>query len=152
MLDDPAGFRFPMSRMQGHAQTPEAMEDLGRAAAAFAHPGSVIALVGGLGAGKTHWTKGLVAALGSKVVVTSPTFSLVHEYPGGRLPVFHLDFYRLESADEAVALGWDEYLEAGGVIVAEWADKFPELLPQDTRWLVFSLNADGSRTVTMTEK
>jgi shikimate dehydrogenase len=140
---------FPMGRMHGHAPTPEAMEDLGRAAAADVHPGCVIALVGGLGAGKTHWTKGLVAALGSTVVVTSPTFNLVHEYPGGRLPVFHLDFYRLESADELVALGWDEYLEAGGVIVAEWADKFPELLPQDTRWLVFSLNADGSRMVTM---
>ncbi len=149
-LDDPAGLRFPIGQMQGHATTPEAMENLGRAAAAEMQPGSVIALVGGLGAGKTHWTKGLVAALGSDVVVTSPTFNLAHEYAGGRLPVFHLDFYRLESADELVALGWDEYLEAGGVIVAEWADKFPELLPQDTRWLVISLNADGSRTVTMT--
>jgi tRNA threonylcarbamoyladenosine biosynthesis protein TsaE len=149
-LDDPAGLRFPEGRTQGDAATPEAMEELGQAAAAFVSPGCVIALVGGLGAGKTHWTKGLVAALGSMAEVTSPTFSLVHEYPGGRLPVFHLDFYRLESAEELIALGWDEYLEAGGVIVAEWADKFPELLPQNTRWLLFSLNADGSRTVAMT--
>lgn len=148
-MDDVRGFRFPKGGMQGRAETPDAMEALGRAAADSVRPGSVIALVGGLGAGKTHWTKGLVAALGSKAVVTSPTFSLVHEYPDGRLPVFHLDFYRLESADELVGLGWDEYLEAGGVIVAEWADKFPELLPQDTRWLVFSIHADGSRTITM---
>lgn len=120
---------------------------LGRAAASGLRPGSVIALVGGLGAGKTHWTKGLVAALGSAAEVTSPTFTLVHEYPDGRLPVFHLDFYRLRSPEEVVALGWDEFLEAGGVVVAEWADKFPELLPANTRWLEFAINADGSRSV-----
>ena len=92
----------------------------------------MIALIGGLGAGKTHWTKGLVAGLGSAAEVTSPTFGLVHEYPGGRLPVFHLDFYRLENAGELIALGWDEYLEADGVIIAEWGDKFPDLLPAGT--------------------
>jgi tRNA threonylcarbamoyladenosine biosynthesis protein TsaE len=100
-----------------------------------------------LGAGKTHWTKGLVAGMGSTAEVTSPTFALVHEYPGGRVPVFHLDFYRLENAREIIALGWDEYLEAGGVIVAEWADKFPELLPPGTLWRIFSIGTDGSRTV-----
>jgi tRNA threonylcarbamoyladenosine biosynthesis protein TsaE len=129
------------------ADTPEAMEDLGRTAAAGVSPGSVIALVGGLGAGKTHWTKGLVAGLGSTAEVTSPTFGLVHEYPGGRLPVFHLDFYRLDAAEELIEIGWDEYLEAGGVIVAEWADKFPELLPGGTKWLVFSIESDGSRMI-----
>jgi tRNA threonylcarbamoyladenosine biosynthesis protein TsaE len=133
--------------MQERVQTPEAMEELGRASAAMVRPGSVIALVGGLGAGKTHWTKGLVAALGSPVEVTSPTFALVHEYPGGRLPVFHVDFYRLETPQELIALGWDEYLEAGGVIIAEWGDKFPELLPPDTTWRIFSIEADGSRTI-----
>jgi tRNA threonylcarbamoyladenosine biosynthesis protein TsaE len=133
--------------MHKRADTPEAMEDLGRAAAAGVSPGSVIALVGGLGAGKTHWTKGLVAGLGSTAEVTSPTFGLVHEYPGGRLPVFHLDFYRLDAADELIEIGWDEYLEAGGVIVAEWADKFPELLPGGTKWLVFSIESDGSRMI-----
>lgn len=133
--------------MQGHANTPEAMTDLGRAAATEVRAGTVIALVGGLGAGKTHWTKGLVAALGSPAEVTSPTFGLVHEYPGGRLPVFHLDFYRLDTPEELIGLGWDEYLEADGVIIAEWGDKFPELLPLETRWLVFSIEADGTRTV-----
>ena len=123
------------------------MEEMGRAAAAQVRPGDVIALIGGLGAGKTHWTKGLVAGLGSGAEVTSPTFGLVHEYPGGRLPVFHLDFYRLENAGELIALGWDEYLEADGVIIAEWGDKFPDLLRAGTVRLVFSIELDGSRIV-----
>ncbi|RYD25849.1 MAG: tRNA (adenosine(37)-N6)-threonylcarbamoyltransferase complex ATPase subunit type 1 TsaE [Verrucomicrobiaceae bacterium] len=122
------------------------MEQLGRTAAAGAGPGSVFALTGGLGAGKTHWTKGFAAALGAGGDVTSPTFSLVHEYAAG-LPVFHFDFYRLDSADELIALGWDEYLEAGGVVVAEWADKFPDLIPTDATWLAFSVDPDGGRTV-----
>ena len=147
MLDAGKGLRFPRGAMQNRVLTPDAMERLGRAAAAHVRPGSVIALVGGLGAGKTLWTKGVVAALGSPAEVTSPTFALVHEYPGGRVPVFHLDFYRLESPAELIALGWDEYLEADGLIIAEWADKFPELLPPDTTWRIFSIETDGSRTV-----
>lgn len=133
--------------MQGRAATPEAMQALGGRAAEELLPGMVIALIGGLGAGKTHWTKGLVAGLGSPAEVTSPTFGLVHEYAGGRMPVFHFDFYRLESAEELIALGWDEYLDADGVVIAEWGDKFPELLPAGTRWLVFSIEEDGSRSV-----
>ena len=133
--------------MHGTANTPDEMEALGRAAAHVAQPGTVIGLVGGLGAGKTHWTKGFVAGLGSTAVVTSPTFGLVHEYVGGRLPIFHLDFYRLNDGAELIALGWDEYLESGGIIIAEWADKFPELMPGDTRWLVFSIGENSTRTV-----
>ena len=133
--------------MQGHAESPEAMENLGHEASAMVKPGSVIALVGGLGAGKTHWTKGFAAGLGSTADVTSPTFGLVHEYSGGRLPVFHFDFYRLASAAELIALGWDEYLDQSGVIIAEWGDKFPELLPSNTIWLHFTTEPDGSRTI-----
>jgi tRNA threonylcarbamoyladenosine biosynthesis protein TsaE len=107
----------------------------------------VIALVGDLGAGKTHWTKGFVAGLASRAEVTSPTFGLVHEYADGRLPVFHFDFYRLGSAAELLALGWDEILEQDGIVIAEWADKFPEILPADARWLRFTVAADGSRQV-----
>lgn len=136
-----------MGRMEGRAESPEAMEILGREAARQAGPGSVIALVGGLGAGKTHWTKGFVAGIGSTDGVTSPTFGLIHEYCGGGLPVFHLDFYRLDSAAELLALGWDELLDEGGVIIAEWADKFPELLPPETVWLHFTVEPDGSRTL-----
>ncbi len=143
----PSPFPLFTGLMQGHAESPEAMETLGREASAGVKPGSVIALVGGLGAGKTHWTKGFVAGAGSTAEVTSPTFGLVHEYPGGRLPIFHLDFYRLESAAELVALGWDEYLEQGGVVIAEWGNKFPELFPPDTIWLSFTVEQDGSRII-----
>jgi tRNA threonylcarbamoyladenosine biosynthesis protein TsaE len=130
------------------ATSDDEMVALGHRAASGAAPGTVIALVGGLGAGKTHWTKGFVAAMGDPAAVTSPTFSLVHEYRGGRLPVFHFDFYRLDAASELLALGWDEYLDEGGVVIIEWADKFPELLPPDTRWLKFSVEDNGNRTVT----
>jgi len=133
--------------MHRHAESPEAMENLGNAAAVAAKPGMVIALVGGLGAGKTHWTKGFVAGTGSRDEVTSPTFGLMHEYAGGRFPVFHLDFYRLESATELIALGWDELLEQDGVIIAEWGDKFPEIMPPDAIWLHFIVEPDGSRSI-----
>ena len=133
--------------MQYHAKSPEAMEALGRAAATEVKAGAVIALVGGLGAGKTHWTKGFVAGIGSAASVTSPTFGLVHEYVDGRLPVFHFDFYRLDSAAELIALGWDDYLDQAGVVIAEWGDKFPELLPAETQWWDFTLEPDGSRTL-----
>ena len=133
--------------MQGRAKSVEMMEALGRAAGLVATPGTVIALVGGLGAGKTHWTKGFVAGTGSENEVTSPTFGLMHEYAGGRFPVFHLDLYRLESAEELIALGWDELLEQNGAIIAEWGDKFPEILPLETIWLHFTVEPDGSRSV-----
>jgi tRNA threonylcarbamoyladenosine biosynthesis protein TsaE len=133
--------------MEAFAATSEAMEALGRAAAETVGAGEVIALIGGLGAGKTHWTKGFVAGLGALTEVTSPTFTLVHEYRGGRLPVYHFDFYRLNSPAELLALGWDEIIESGGVVVAEWGDRFPELLPPNTRWLTISHAPEGGRTV-----
>ena len=109
--------------------------------------GDTLALVGELGAGKTHFTKGIVAGLGCDQPVTSPTFTLVHEYTGGRLSVFHFDFYRLESADELLNVGWDDYLDASGVAIVEWADKFPELLPANTQWWRFGIGDGGARTI-----
>lgn len=137
--------------MHARAATPEAMETLGAQAARDARHGTVIALVGDLGAGKTHWTKGFVRALGSPAEVTSPTFGLVHEYAGGRLPVYHFDFYRIDTAPELIGLGWDEYLDEGGAIIAEWGDKFPEVFPAGTRWLRFSIASDGSREIDETQ-
>lgn len=119
----------------------------GHKLAATLQAGDVIALVGTLGAGKTHASKGIVAGLGSTDNVSSPTFTLVHEYEGGRLPAFHFDFYRLESANELIGIGWDDYLDAGGVIVVEWADRFPELFPESARWFDFSIRKDGQREV-----
>jgi tRNA threonylcarbamoyladenosine biosynthesis protein TsaE len=110
--------------------------------------GDVIALCGNLGAGKTQITRGIVAGMNSKADVTSPTFTLVHEYVDGRLPVFHFDFYRMESAAEVISIGWDEFLSEHGVIIVEWADMFPDLLPPNTRWLHIEALPEGARRVT----
>lgn len=110
--------------------------------------GDVIALCGDLGAGKTHFVKGLAAALGHTGEVTSPTFTLIHEYVGGRLPLYHFDFYRLDSEDETLRLGLDEYLLGDGVAVIEWADKFPALLPRSsTRWFRFRIASGDVREI-----
>ncbi len=114
----------------------------GAAIAATLKPGDVIALCGPMGAGKTHLTRGLCEALGCRDSVSSPTFGLVHEYHGGLCPVFHFDFHRLRSAQEALALGWDDYLDAGGIAIIEWADLFPELLPATAQW--WGLTPDGA--------
>jgi tRNA threonylcarbamoyladenosine biosynthesis protein TsaE len=119
----------------------------GRALAQTLRDGDVVALAGNLGAGKTHATKGIVAGLGSPADVSSPTFTLVHEYAGGRLPVFHFDFYRMDTADEVLGIGWDDYLDAGGVVIAEWADRFREVIPPGARWFQFSILEDGTRSV-----
>lgn len=124
------------------------MEALGVEIAAGLAAGSVLALVGGLGAGKTRLVKGLAKGSGFGGEVTSPTFSLVHEYRGGRLPVFHFDLYRLKDDQELLGIGWDEFLDEPGIVVAEWADLFPDLLPPATRWLHFEVLPEGGRRVT----
>lgn len=122
---------------------------------AFAHkwsgallPNDVVALVGDLGAGKTQFVKGLLQGLESADEVTSPTFTLMHEYRGGRLPVFHFDFYRLNQLAEIAEIGFDDYLEEGGIAVVEWADRFPEVFPERTRWLRLEAPSPSQRTVT----
>ncbi len=119
----------------------------GCAIAATLRRGDILALCGELGAGKTHFVKGVAAGLGADAAVTSPTFTLIHEYIGGRLPIYHFDFYRLEDEDEALKIGLDEYLDGDGICVIEWADKFPALLPSHTRWLHFAHRTDGARTI-----
>ncbi len=125
----------------------EATIAFGRDFAATLRNGDVIAITGDLGAGKTHFVKGLTAGLGGEIEVTSPTFTLVHEYLCDRWPLFHFDFYRLESADEVRDIGFDDYLGGGGIMAIEWADKFSELLPDYTRWVHFRHRADGTREV-----
>lgn len=134
--------------------SPEAMIALGREVAAGLHARSVLALQGGLGAGKTHFTKGIAEGLADGMTggldcsleVTSPTFTLVHEYQGGRLPLYHFDFYRMDSEDEVLRIAWDEYLDEDGVVVVEWPDKFPSLIPSAATWLSFD-HDDGARIV-----
>lgn len=118
--------------------SPEEMMALGGRLAEEFSTGGVLALVGDLGAGKTHLVKGLARALGHEEG-TSPTFSLVNEYVGTvneqRVPVYHFDLYRMKREEEAWEIGWGEYLEREGVVVAEWADLFPELFPPETVWI-----------------
>ena len=124
------------------------MVSLGVEFASTLESGSVLGLIGDLGAGKTHFSKGIVEGLDSDDLVTSPTFSLVNEYRGGRLPVFHFDFYRMESIDELESVGWEEYLDQEGVLLVEWADKFPDSLPDGTIWCRFSVNEKtGARAI-----
>ncbi len=116
---------------------------LGRALGGTAQAGDVIALVGDLGAGKTTLTQGIVKGLGYQQEVTSPTFSLVQEYLGGRLEVFHFDFYRVEDEGELLDLGWDDYLDRQGLVIVEWPGLHPDLLPKSTRWLKLSHQGNG---------
>jgi tRNA threonylcarbamoyladenosine biosynthesis protein TsaE len=127
--------------------TAEEAQAWGKQLAPTLAAGDVIALCGNLGAGKTQITRGIVAGMESKADVTSPTFTLVHEYLDGRLPVFHFDFYRMESAAEVIGIGWDEFLNEPGVIIVEWADMFPDLLPPCTRWFYLEAQPDGSRVL-----
>lgn len=135
------------SDMIHHARTVDEMLDLGSHAAQQAASGSIWLLSGDLGAGKTHWTKGFVKGIGSASEVTSPTFGLVHEYPGGRFTVYHFDFYRLKSMEELLSLGWDEYLESGGIVLAEWGERFPDAFPSGINRVHISTAEDGCRIV-----
>jgi len=111
------------------------------------HAGDVLALAGDLSTGKTQFVKGLVAGLGSDDEVTSPTFTLIHEYTSGRLPVYHLDFYRLNHRDELRQLGLEDYFNGEGVCVIEWADRFPEILPAWAEWLWFETRGESERAI-----
>ena len=111
--------------------------------------GSVLALQGELGSGKTLFAQGLVAGLQSNAAATSPTFTLVHEYQGGRLPVYHFDFFRLENREAAVQLGLEDYFLSDGVSVIEWADRFPELIPERARWISFEIKSEHQRIITL---
>jgi tRNA threonylcarbamoyladenosine biosynthesis protein TsaE len=109
--------------------------------------GTVLSLIGDLGAGKTEFVKGLATGLGTNDEVTSPTFTLVHEYRGGRLALFHMDFYRLNEEGELDELGFEDYLAAGGVCAIEWGDKFPKRLPKDTVSIRFTIHDQDRRTI-----
>ena len=123
---------------------------LGRRIAECLQGGEVLGLVGDLGAGKTHLVRGILEGLGAGDPAASPTFSLVHEHNDGRVPAAHFDFYRMKSADEALGMGWDEYLVSGSVLLVEWADRFDgALMPEDTQWLVLKHESATERSVTL---
>jgi len=129
------------------SHSPEETLEAGNRLALELRAGDVIALDGDLGAGKTHFAKGLARGLGIEQPVTSPTFTLAHEYSGGRLPLFHFDFYRLESEDDRHRIGLEDYLSDDGVLVIEWASLFPHWLPKQTRWLYLSVLEGEKRQI-----
>ena len=109
----------------------EETEALGARLADALDRGRVVAFTGGLGAGKTAFVSGMARALGVEERVTSPTFTIVNEYEGGRLPLFHFDMYRLGSADELFHIGWEDYLARGGVCAVEWSENVAEAIESD---------------------
>ena len=114
--------------MQFITNAPEETEALGEKLAKLLRPGTVLAYLGDLGAGKTAFTRGLARGLGCRETVTSPTYTIVNEYLGGRLPLFHFDMYRLTSRDDLWDIGWEDYLDRQGVCAVEWSENVPEAM------------------------
>lgn len=115
--------------MEYITHSPEETEAIGEKLAKNLAPGTVLAYRGDLGAGKTAFTRGLARGLGYTEPVTSPTYTIVNEYLGGRLPLFHFDMYRLSSAEDLWDIGWEDYLDRGGVCAVEWSENVAEALP-----------------------
>ena len=123
-------------------------EALGARLADKLAPGAVIAFTGDLGAGKTAFTRGLARGLGIADRVTSPPFTIVNEYEGGRLPLFHFDMYRLSSSDELFDVGWEDYLARGGVCAVEWSENVSDALEGDVIVLEIRRGeSDGQRVI-----
>ena len=114
--------------MEYMTNAPEETEALGEKLGKLLRPGTVLAYLGDLGAGKTAFTRGLARGLGCRETVTSPTYTIVNEYLGGRLPLFHFDMYRLTSSDDLWDIGWEDYLDRQGVCAVEWIENVPEAM------------------------
>lgn len=120
-------------------------ERVGRALAA----GDTVALAGDLGAGKTAFVQGLARGLGIGERVASPTFTIVNEHEDGRVPLFHVDFYRLEDEGELDAIGFDDYFARGGIVVVEWADRFPRAMPAERLDVRIEITGPATRRLTL---
>ena len=127
---------------------PEETEKLGERLASVLVPGDIIAYYGDLGAGKTAFTRGLAKGLGILDPVTSPTYTIVNEYLQGRMPLFHFDMYRLESADDLFDIGWEDYLERGGVCAVEWSENVEEAMMDAIRICISRID-DQTRQITI---
>lgn len=128
--------------------SPAETERLGEKLAEKLTPGAVLAYRGELGAGKTAFTRGLARGLGYTEPVTSPTYTIVNEYLGGRLPLFHFDMYRLSSAEDLWDIGWEDYLDRGGVCAVEWSENVAEALP-DAITITIRKVDDTTRQITV---
>ena len=134
--------------MQLITHSPRETEAVAEKLARVLRPGAVIAYRGDLGAGKTAFTRGLARGLGCDDMVTSPTYTIVNEYLSGRMPLFHFDMYRLGSADDLWDIGWEDYLDRGGVCAVEWSENVEEALD---RCILVNIEkiGDESRRITI---
>ena len=131
-----------------YTNSPQETEAVGAALAAVLTPGTVIAYRGDLGAGKTAFTRGLARGLGYGEPVTSPTYTIVNEYLSGRLPLFHFDMYRLASADDLWDIGWEDYLERGGVCAVEWSENVDNAM-ENAIYVTIEKTGDEARRITI---
>lgn len=134
--------------MQYITRTPDQTELLGERLGRRLRGGEVVAFLGGLGAGKTAFTRGLARGLDIPMRVTSPTYTIVNEYSGGRLPLFHFDMYRLESEDDLFDVGWEDYLQRGGVCAVEWSENVRAAM-QDAITVRIDRLSDEERSITI---
>ena len=124
--------------MERHTNSAQETEALGQELVQQMAPGTVIAFSGDLGAGKTAFVRGMARGLGIPHRVTSPTFTIVNEYEGGRLPLFHFDMYRLADADALFDIGWEDYLDRGGVCAVEWSEQVEDAMPPETIYVTIA--------------
>ena len=136
--------------MEFITHSPEETEQIGETLAKTLQPGTILAYRGDLGAGKTAFTRGLARGLGCKELVTSPTYTIVNEYLGGRLPLFHFDMYRLASSDDLWDIGWEDYLERGGVCAVEWSENVQDAM-EDAVTVTIEKLGETTRRITITE-
>ena len=135
--------------MEFITNSPEETEVVGQALGKVLKAGTVLAYEGDLGAGKTAFTRGLARGLGSADPVTSPTYTIVNEYLSGRLPLFHFDMYRLASSEDLWDIGWEDYLDRGGVCAVEWSENVADALENPIRVRIEKLGEE-SRRITIT--
>ena len=134
--------------MQFTTNSPAQTESIGAALGKIIEPGTVIAYRGDLGAGKTAFTRGLAQGLGCTDMVTSPTYTIVNEYLGGRLPLFHFDMYRLASSDDLWDIGWEDYLDRGGICAVEWSENVDDAM-EDAIYVCIEKTGEESRRITI---
>lgn len=134
--------------MQFITNSPEQTEAVGAALAKHLPAGTILAYRGDLGAGKTAFTRGIAKGLGCNEAVTSPTYTIVNEYLTGRLPLFHFDMYRLRSADDLWGIGWDDYLDRGGVCAVEWSENVSEAM-EDAIFITIEKLGEDERRITI---
>ena len=134
--------------MEFITHSPEETEALGAALGRTLRPGTIIAYTGDLGAGKTAFTRGIARGLEVNDLVTSPTYTIVNEYLSGRLPLFHFDMYRLTSAEDLWDIGWEDYLERGGICAVEWSENVADAL-ENPLFICLEKLGETSRRITL---